>query len=49
MFGELYAIRFHVGEVRAAPPHPFGVEERLHLHEGCVRVGPADAGAALRA
>ena len=43
VFGELYAIRFHVGEVRAAPPHPFGVEERLHLHEGRVRVGPADA------
>ena len=43
VFGELYAIRFHVGEVRSAPPHPFGVEERLHLHAGRVRVGPADA------
>ena len=43
VFGELYAIRFHVGEVRAAPPHPFGVEERLHCSPGRVRVGPADA------
>ena len=43
VFGEVYAIRFHVGEVRSAPPHPFGVEERLHLHAGRVRVGPADA------
>ena len=43
VFGELYAIRFHVGEVRSAPPHPFGVEERLHVHAGRVRVGPADA------
>ena len=43
VFGELYAIRFHVGEVRSAPPHPFGVEERLHVHHGRVRVGPADA------
>ena len=42
-FGELYAIRFHVGQVRSAPPHPFGVEERLHVHHGRVRVGPADA------
>ena len=43
VFGELYAIRFHAGELREAPPHPFGVEERLHLHAGRVRVGPADA------
>jgi len=43
VFGELYAIRFHVGEVRSAPPHPLGVEERLHVHHGRVRVGPADA------
>ena len=47
VFGELYAIRFHAGEVREAPPHPFGVEERLHLHTGRVRVGPADAPVAL--
>lgn len=43
VFGELYAIRFHAGERREAPPHPFGVEELLHLHVGRVRVGPADA------
>ena len=43
VFGELYAIRFHTGEAREAPPHPFGVEERLHLLAGRVRVGPADA------
>src|SRR6478735_3723658 len=43
VFGELYAIRFHAGEVREAPPHPFGVEERLHLFTGTVRVGPVDA------
>jgi len=43
VFGELYAIRFHAGEVREAPPHPFGVEERLHVAAGRVRVGPADA------
>jgi transcriptional regulator with XRE-family HTH domain len=43
VFGELYAIRFHAGEAREAPPHPFGVEERLHLFAGRVRVGPADA------
>lgn len=43
VFGEVYAIRFRVGEVREAPPHPFGVEERLHLFAGRVRVGPADA------
>ena len=48
VFGELYAIRFHVGEVRSAPPHPFGVEERLHVHGGRVRVGPADAVVELR-
>ncbi|RKQ90624.1 XRE family transcriptional regulator [Solirubrobacter pauli] len=40
VFGELYAIRFHAGRVREAPPHPFGVEERLHLLTGRVRVGP---------
>ena len=43
VFGELYAIRFHAGEAREAPPHPFGVEERLHVLAGRVRVGPADA------
>jgi transcriptional regulator with XRE-family HTH domain len=42
-FGELYAIRFFAGEVRHAQPHPFGVEEHLHLHAGRVRVGPSDA------
>jgi transcriptional regulator with XRE-family HTH domain len=42
-FGELYAISFHPGEVRHAQPHPFGVEEHLHLHAGRVRVGPEDA------
>ena len=40
VFGELYAIRFHAGPAREAPPHPFGVEERLHLFSGRVRVGP---------
>jgi transcriptional regulator with XRE-family HTH domain len=39
--GELYAIRFH-GR-REAQPHPFGVEERLHLLRGRVLVGPVDA------
>ncbi|MBE2319565.1 helix-turn-helix domain-containing protein [Solirubrobacter sp. CPCC 204708] len=43
VFGEVYAIRFRAGERREAPPHPFGVEERLHLHTGRVRVGPVDA------
>src|SRR4051794_32968922 len=43
VFGELYAIRFHAGVVRSADPHPFGVEESLHLFSGSVRVGPADA------
>jgi transcriptional regulator with XRE-family HTH domain len=38
--GELYAIRFHAGETRLAQPHPFGVEERLHIVSGRVRVGP---------
>jgi transcriptional regulator with XRE-family HTH domain len=38
--GELYAIRFHAGVAREAAPHPLGVEERLHLHVGRVRVGP---------
>src|SRR6201999_2149806 len=42
-FGELYAIRFHAGETRHAQPHPFGVEEHLHLHAGRVRVGPEEA------
>jgi transcriptional regulator with XRE-family HTH domain len=36
--GELYAIRIH-GR-REAQPHPFGVEERLHLVSGRVLVGP---------
>jgi transcriptional regulator with XRE-family HTH domain len=43
LFGELYAIRFVAGARREAPPHPFGVEERLHLFSGRVRVGPLDA------
>ncbi|HEX6024113.1 MAG TPA: helix-turn-helix domain-containing protein [Solirubrobacter sp.] len=43
LLGELYAIRFHPGAARQAPPHPFGVEELLHLHAGRVRVGPAEA------
>jgi transcriptional regulator with XRE-family HTH domain len=43
LLGELYAIRFHPGSARQAPPHPFGVEELLHVHAGRVRVGPADA------
>ncbi len=43
MLGELYTIRFHPGAARCAPPHPFGVEERLHVHAGRVRVGPAEA------
>ena len=43
VFGELYAIRFHPGARREAPPHPFGVEERLHIFAGTVRVGPLDA------
>ena len=47
VFGELYAIRFHAGARREAPPHPFGVEERLHLFSGSVRVGPVDAPFAL--
>jgi transcriptional regulator with XRE-family HTH domain len=42
LLGELYAIRFHAGEARSAPPHPFGVEERLHIFTGRVRVGPVD-------
>lgn len=40
MLGELYAIRFRPGAARTAAPHPFGVEERLHLASGRVRVGP---------
>ena len=43
VIGELYAIRFRPGALRSADPHPFGVEELLHLHVGSVRVGPADA------
>jgi len=43
LLGELYAIRFHPGAARQAPPHPFGVEELLHVHAGRVRVGPATA------
>jgi transcriptional regulator with XRE-family HTH domain len=43
LLGELYAIRFHPGAARQAAPHPFGVEELLHVHAGRVRVGPADA------
>jgi transcriptional regulator with XRE-family HTH domain len=43
LFGEVYAIRFHAGARREAPPHPFGVEERLHILSGTVRVGPVDA------
>ena len=43
VFGELYAIRFHRAARREAPPHPFGVEERLHIFTGTVRVGPLDA------
>jgi transcriptional regulator with XRE-family HTH domain len=43
VLGELYAIRFRPGGLREAAPHPFGVEEHLHLHTGSVRVGPADA------
>jgi hypothetical protein len=39
--GELYAIRF--SGRREAQPHPFGVEERLHLVAGRVLVGPLDA------
>lgn len=49
LLGELYAIRFHPGAARQAQPHPFGVEELLHLHTGSVRVGPADAPIELRA
>jgi transcriptional regulator with XRE-family HTH domain len=40
---EVYAIRFRPGAVRHAQPHPFGVEEHLHLHAGRVRAGPQDA------
>jgi transcriptional regulator with XRE-family HTH domain len=40
---EIYAIRFHAGGARHAQPHPFGVEEHLHVHSGRVRVGPEDA------
>ncbi len=49
LLGELYAIRFHRGKARQAPPHPFGVEELLHVHEGRVRVGPAEAPIELQA
>jgi transcriptional regulator with XRE-family HTH domain len=43
LLGELYAIRFHPRRGRYAQPHPFGVEEHLHLHSGRVRVGPREA------
>jgi transcriptional regulator with XRE-family HTH domain len=43
LVGEVYAIRFRGGQVRHAQPHPLGVEERLYLHSGHVRVGPEDA------
>jgi transcriptional regulator with XRE-family HTH domain len=43
LLAEVYAIRFHDGESRVAQPHPFGVEERLHVVSGRVRVGPSDA------
>ena len=43
LLGELYAIRFRRGAARHAQPHPLGVEERLHIHSGRVRVGPQDA------
>jgi transcriptional regulator with XRE-family HTH domain len=43
LLGELYAIRFRPGAARHAQPHPLGVEERLHIHSGRVRVGPQDA------
>jgi transcriptional regulator with XRE-family HTH domain len=43
LIGELYAIRFHPNAVRHAQPHPFGVVEHLHLHDGRARVGPEDA------
>jgi transcriptional regulator with XRE-family HTH domain len=49
LLGELYAIRFHAGAARHAQPHPFGVEELLHVWTGSVRVGPADAPIELRA
>ena len=49
LIGELYAIRFHSGSVRHAQPHPLGVIEHLHLHEGCARVGPEDAPVELAA
>jgi transcriptional regulator with XRE-family HTH domain len=40
LFGELYAIRFVAGARREAPPHPFGVEERLHVVSGRLLAGP---------
>jgi transcriptional regulator with XRE-family HTH domain len=39
--GELYAIRVH-GR-REAQPHPFGVEERLHVVSGRLLAGPLDS------
>jgi transcriptional regulator with XRE-family HTH domain len=42
VLGELYAIRFLAGAAREAAPHPFGVEEHLHIHSGRVRVGPLE-------
>jgi transcriptional regulator with XRE-family HTH domain len=43
LVAEVYAIRFHDGRARHAQPHPLGVEERLYVHSGRVRVGPQDA------
>jgi transcriptional regulator with XRE-family HTH domain len=43
--GELYALRIH-GR-REAQPHPFGVEERLHVVSGQVSVGPIEAPVSL--
>jgi transcriptional regulator with XRE-family HTH domain len=43
VIAEVFAIRFRAGKARHAQPHPLGVEERLHLHSGRVRVGPQDA------
>jgi transcriptional regulator with XRE-family HTH domain len=45
--GELYAIRIH-GR-REAQPHPFGVEERLHLVSGHAVVGPLSEPVSLAA
>jgi transcriptional regulator with XRE-family HTH domain len=48
LLAELYAIRFHAGVERVAQPHPFGVEERLHVVSGRVRVGPVTEPVELR-